>query len=253
MGGPEDLYVVVPFYNEERWIEGLLESLAVQSDLQFVIVLVDNGSSDATGERIADFRQRHPAMPLYLIHEPRKGTGAASDTGFRWAIAHGAQYIARTDADCLLHRDWICNIKRAFIEDRLEFIAGKVKARDDDLRLTIQDRLLVPLLVRAAELSGRLRRRGQQFRYPYVMASGNNMAITAELYERSGGFNRTSIIEDKSDLALSEVVRTLTDRGAMRKDVIAYNSIRRLRSWGYVNTLRWYWNRSYKPAEVDVR
>lgn len=247
------LYVVVPFYNEERWIDSMLDSLASQSDAGFVLVLVDNGSTDATRERIDAFAFEHPAMAIHVVGEPQKGTGAASDTGFRWSIERGAAHIARTDADCLLHHDWVRNIKRALIDDGLEFVAGKVRARNDDIRLTPKDRLLVPLLVRAAEVSGRLRRRGPQFRYPYVMASGNNMAMTADLYVRSGGFNRTSIIEDKSDLALSEKVRTLTSRGAMRRDVIAYNSIRRLRRYGYVNTLRWYWNRSYTPTEVDVR
>jgi hypothetical protein len=85
------------------------------------------------------------------------------------------------------------------------------------------------------------------------MAAGNNLAITADLYERSGGFPRTSIEEVHEDRVLSEVVRTLTTRAAVRRDVTVFNSARRVRSYGYLNTLRWYRNHGYRPSVVDVR
>jgi hypothetical protein len=49
------------------------------------------------------------------------------------------------------------------------------------------------------------------------------------------------------------VVRTLTTRAAVRRDVTVYNSARRVRSYGYLNTLRWYRNHGYRPSVVDVR
>ena len=64
---------------------------------------------------------------------------------------------------------------------------------------------------------------------------------------------RTAIEEAHEDRALSEVVRTLTDRAAVRRDVVVYNSVRRVRAYGYLNTLRWYRNHGYRPATVDVR
>jgi hypothetical protein len=85
------------------------------------------------------------------------------------------------------------------------------------------------------------------------MAAGNNLAITADLYERSGGFPRSSIEEVHEDRVLSEMVRTLTTRAAVRRDVVVYNSARRVRLYGYLNTLRWYRNHGYQPRVVDVR
>ena len=41
-----------------------------------------------------------------IDHEPRKGTGAAADTGVRHAIAHGATHVLRTDADTLPVPGW---------------------------------------------------------------------------------------------------------------------------------------------------
>ena len=85
------------------------------------------------------------------------------------------------------------------------------------------------------------------------MAAGNNLAITAALYQASGGFPRSAIEQQHEDRALSEAVRTLTTRAAVRHDVVVYNSLRRVRAWGYLNTLRWYRNHGYRPAVVDVR
>jgi hypothetical protein len=85
------------------------------------------------------------------------------------------------------------------------------------------------------------------------MVAGNNLAITAELYLRCGGFPRTAIEQAHEDRELSERVRTLTRRAAVRHDVVVYNSVRRARAYGYLNTLLWYWAHKYTPAVVDVR
>ena len=191
-------------------------------------------------------------LPVRLITELQKGTGAAADTGFRAAIAAGAQIIARTDADCIPHVDWVRNIRRAMEHDGLEFVAGKIRPRRDEA-LSPADRIVLPAMIWLAEHYGRLHRRGPQFRYPYFMAAGNNLAITARLYELAGGFPRTAIEEVHEDRALSEQVRTLTSRAAVLRDVIVYNSARRVRAYGYVNTLRWYRNHGYRPPVVDVR
>jgi len=246
-------FVVVPYHNEERGMGATLEALAAQSDPAFSLVLVDNASTDGGPIRAAAFARAHPRLAVHLIREPQKGTGAAADTGFRYAIARGARCIARTDADCLPRHDWVRNAKRAMCDEGLEFVAGKIYPREDEGRLTRRRRVILALMIWTAEHYGRLHRRGPKFRYPYFMAAGNNLAITAELYVRSGGFPRTAIEEAHEDRVLSESVRTITSRAAVRPDMVVYNSARRVQAYGYLNTLRWYRNHGYKPAVVDVR
>jgi len=250
---PLSLFVVVPFYNEARLIRGTLEALAAQSDADFRLVLVDNASTDASREVVYAFAREHLQLKLDMIYESCKGTGVASDSGFRYAIARGATHIARTDADSLPDVHWVRNTKRAFRDHRLEFVAGTIKPRTDDIAQSRFDRLLIPILLWLAEQTGKLRRRGPQFKYPYILAAGNNLAITAELYERAGGFPRTSIDYEHEDRVLSERVRTLTTRGGARSDVVVYNSTRRVKRYGYARTIVWYvFHRGTLP-EVDVR
>lgn len=247
------LCVVVPFYNEARGIGATLRALASQSDRDFSLVLVDNGSEDDGAGVVRAFASDHPALDVHLVHEPQKGTGAAADTGFRFAIAHGARMIARTDADCLPDARWVREVRRALAVDGLEFVAGKIRPRTDEGPVSVAQRCILASMIWLAEHYGRLHRRGPQFRYPYFMAAGNNLAITADLYERSGGFPRTAIEQMHEDRALSERVRTLTSRAEVRREMLVLNSARRVRCYGYLNTLRWYRNHGYRPAVVDVR
>ncbi len=248
-----EFFVIIPAFNEEKCIEATLERLATQSDLDFSLVIVNNQSTDATAEVVNRFCHGHPDLAVHLIDEPQKGTGAAADTGCRYAIANGACYLARTDADCLPDRPWVANIKRAFQVRGLEFVVGRVKVRADDTRVTRTDRLVLPLLWCIGETVGRAIRRGPRFKYRFIAVAGNNLALTSELYLQAGGFPRTKIEDVHEDLVLSEAVRTLTARAGKCRDVVVYNSIRRVKRYGYWNTVMWYWDHRYRSADVDIR
>ncbi|MFC6934520.1 hypothetical protein ACFQHO_32035 [Actinomadura yumaensis] len=86
-----------------------------------------------------------------------------------------------------------------------------------------------------------------------MMMPGCNVAITAELYERSGGFPRTRIEDLHEDRALVNRVRYLTAAYGLRRDVVVYGSVRRLRAYGLVGTLGWYADHRNRPAVVDIR
>ena len=249
------LFVVVPFFNEEGGMAATLESLAAQTDRDFRLVLVDNGSTDKGPALARRFAQRNKSFPVYVVQEATRGTGAAADTGFRFAIGRGAQYIARTDADCLPDPDWTRNLKAALCGDGLEFVAGRILPREDEVPMSAGGRIILAAMLWVAETYGKLRpdRRGSRFLYPYFLAVGNNLAISASLYERSGGFPRSRLEELNEDRVLSEKVRTLTTRAAKRDDIVVRNSVRRLRAYGVVNTLRWYRNRGFRPEVVDIR
>jgi glycosyltransferase involved in cell wall biosynthesis len=247
------LWVVVPFFNEARGIEATLAALAAQHDPAFTLVLVDNASTDGGAAVAERFLRARPAMRWEMIHEPQKGTGAAADTGVRHAIARGAQWVARTDADCLPDARWTRVIRHAFTGQQLQFVAGRIRPRLDEGPVSRTGRAILAAMIWLAEHYGRLHRRGPQFRYPYFMAAGNNLAIGAGLYLRSGGFPRTAIEHEHEDRVLSEKVRTLTTRAAVRDDMVVLNSVRRVHRYGYLNTLRWYRNHGYRPLVVDVR
>jgi glycosyltransferase involved in cell wall biosynthesis len=246
------LAVVVPAFDEAAGIGATLRALAGQRDRDFRLVVVDNASTDGTGDVVRAFAAAHPAMRVEVVDEPQRGTGAAADTGMRHAIATGATHLARTDADCLPDPDWTARVKAAFAE--LDLVSGRLRPRrDEGLRGWQRGALVAAVAVAAA--FGRVRpgNRVPGARGPYVMAAGCNMAISAELYLRAGGFPRTRIEDLHEDRALVNAVRPLTARYGHRRDVVVRGSSRRVRAWGLVRTLGWYADHRYRPEVVDIR
>ncbi|MFM7030724.1 MAG: glycosyltransferase [Micrococcales bacterium] len=247
------LSVVIPVYNEAAGIGPTLSALLNQSDTDFDVVFCDNNSTDGTGDLIREFAATH-ALDWVVVEESRKGTGAAADTACRAAIARGATHLARTDADCVPAPNWVEAIKSLF--DRgFEFISGWSEARRDDPPISQARVRQLAAATELAVLFGKVRpsNRGHEFKGPYQMTSGNNMAISSALYEQVGGFTRTAIEEVHEDRELINAVRRVTNRYVFSRRVLVYASARRVQAWGLVATLEWY-RRHRRPAgTVDVR
>ena len=86
--------VIIPIYNKEAYVEACLESLLKQDFKDFEIVIVDDGSTDRSGE-ICD-RMAERDSRILVIHTPNGGVTAARRKGVE--AAHGC-YILFVDAD----------------------------------------------------------------------------------------------------------------------------------------------------------
>ncbi len=225
------LAVVVPVFNEPS-IGRTLEGLYRQQHRDGVrVYVVDNGSTDDTRARIAGFLAGRDGFPLTVLEEPVKGTGAASDTGFRRAITDGFDLVCRTDGDSVPRPDWTGRILAGFAaRPGLALLGGRSVPLDDAYRRA-GDALVIPaafLVLRALLAAGHLDRS-----YLRVVA-GHNLATRAAAYERVGGFPRTSIAERDEDIEYTlRVARTL-GRSAVRIDrgMVVATSMRRIRAYG---------------------
>ena len=84
------VYVIIPALNEEAAIGGVVKA-ALSEGVQAVIV-VDNGSSDATAARAEE-------AGAIVVTEPRRGYGFACNAGSLEAISRGADLLAFMDGD----------------------------------------------------------------------------------------------------------------------------------------------------------
>ena len=242
------LWVIVPAYQEEDRIGTTLDALAAQTDRDFTLLVVDNGSTDDTVAVVRRFAARAP-LRVRITAEPERGTGCAVDTGFRYAISRGAALLARTDADCLPHPGWVA-AARAALTSGADMVFGQIWARRDEHGLI--GRAWFRVLVALAAGFGRLRpaNRGDEFLTPYRMHAGNNMAITTATYLACGGMPRRPSPTDR--LFLNRV-RRHTAAIVYRPDMVVENSTRRLRAYGLIGTARWYLDRGSGDLTPDPR
>ncbi len=84
------VYVVIAAFNEQHTIHATIESLREKYPN---VIVVDDGSGDATGERALD------AGATVLSHLFNRGQGAALQTGIEYALKCDASIIVTFDAD----------------------------------------------------------------------------------------------------------------------------------------------------------
>ena len=90
------IFVIIPAFNEERTIGSVVES--VRKELgkwagDFRVLVVDDGSSDRTGELA------RKAGARVVTHRMNRGLGAALGTGLRLAKEGGAEVVVTFDGD----------------------------------------------------------------------------------------------------------------------------------------------------------
>lgn len=112
--------LVVPAYNEESAIEGVVERLAgLKLGVPIELIVVDDGSRDGTAGVLARIAPRFPTLRI-VRHEVNKGYGASLKTGFANA-SHDVVVI--TDADGTYPEDRIADLL-ARIDDGAEMAVG---------------------------------------------------------------------------------------------------------------------------------
>src|SRR3989344_4702815 len=98
--------LIIPAYNEEKYIGECLKSVIENSDGKFhEIIVVDNGSTDRTTEIARGF------SCIKVVHEKLKGTNRARERGLRESTG---DLIAFIDADTQLHSNWHDTAQKIF-------------------------------------------------------------------------------------------------------------------------------------------
>lgn len=106
--------VVIPAFNEERFIGSCIQHLRNQSVLPVEILVIDNNSTDRTAA-IAQ------TMGVQVLFERAQGITPARDTGFN---AARGDIIARCDADTRVFSNWIAQLKKAFEDPTVVGVTG---------------------------------------------------------------------------------------------------------------------------------
>ncbi|MDO5703001.1 MAG: glycosyltransferase family 2 protein, partial [Lachnospiraceae bacterium] len=96
------LYIVIPAYNESENVSSVIDAwydIISGHDGGGLsrLVIVNDGSTDDTREMVLEMKKSRPL--LTLLTRVNGGHGAAVMTGYRYALANGADYIFQTDAD----------------------------------------------------------------------------------------------------------------------------------------------------------
>lgn len=108
--------VIVPAYNAAANIDDVIHAIRSQDTKHsYEVIIIDDGSTDTTASIIRKF-------PDVIYHyQANAGPASARNHGAR--LAKG-EYLAFTDSDCRVHRDWLNQLISGFTTSTIGVVAG---------------------------------------------------------------------------------------------------------------------------------
>ncbi|MGA9753776.1 MAG: glycosyltransferase family A protein [Desulfobaccales bacterium] len=175
--------VIIPTYNRAALVGQALASVQAQSFRDFEVLVVDDGSTDATPEVLAGWREVR-----VLRHPRRRGVSAARNTGV--ACARG-EWLAFLDSDDL----W----RPAKLARQMAYLADR-----PDLRLCQTDETWVRRGVRVNQPLTHRKVAGWIFgpSLERCMVSPSAVVLHRRVFEDHGGFDTTLAAGEDYDLWL---------------------------------------------------
>ena len=78
--------VIIPIYNQERYLPNCLISLERQTLLNKEIILVNDGSTDHSQDIVDDFCKRHQDWNITVLKRPKGGVSVARNSGIKVSL-----------------------------------------------------------------------------------------------------------------------------------------------------------------------
>lgn len=136
--------VIIPVYQVENFLERAVDSVLVSTLKELEIILVDDGSEDASKE-ICDAYQKAYPEKIKVLHKENEGLGMARNSGI--GLARG-EYIAFLDSDDTIEPQMyekmyekavegnfqivMCDVRILYVEENHTVVVTSYKAEEID-------------------------------------------------------------------------------------------------------------------------
>jgi glycosyltransferase involved in cell wall biosynthesis len=168
--------VIVPVYNRRDEVEDLLRSLTRQTDKNFDIILVEDGST----ERCEDIALRYSSeLDLRYFYKANEGRSIARNYGLEHATG---QYFVFFDSDCVIPPEYFKTLGDELANNYVPCFGGPDAASDDftDVQKAISFSMTSFLTTGGI--------RGGKVQMEKFVPRSFNMGYSREVWEKVGGF-----------------------------------------------------------------
>lgn len=112
----EKVSVIVPVYNDEKYLKQCIDSILNQTYSNIELILIDDGSTDNSPKICEDYRQRDDRVRV--LHKENGGVGSSRNA---WLAMATGEYVLFVDND-----DWL-------LENHIEDLYNNLKKHDSDI------------------------------------------------------------------------------------------------------------------------
>lgn len=176
--------IIVPVYNRPQEVQELLESLTHQTEKNFEVIIVEDGSS-VPCKTIAD--QYADQLQIQYIYKSNSGPGPSRNVGYQNAKG---DYFVVFDSDCMLPPAYFEAVEKGLRELKLDAWGGPDKASD---KFTTKQRAMAYTMSSFLTTGGI---RGGKKRVGWFQPRSFNMGISRQVFVSTGGFKFDRFAED---------------------------------------------------------
>ncbi len=199
-----DISIVIPAFNEEESISELVQEIKeCMKGMQYEIIVIDDGSTDGTWERITELSSRFPLKGLKL--SSNQGKAAALAAGF---VESSGTYVVTMDADLQDDPSEIPEMIKLMEEKNYDLVSGWKKSRKDPVGKTLPSKLFnltvklttgvklhdfnCGLKVYRSSVAKNLELYGEMHRYTPVLAAQQGFSVGEKVvHHRSRKYGKT--------------------------------------------------------------
>jgi len=211
-----NISVVIPAYNEEKYIERCLKSLQHQQfDGNYEVIVSDDSSTDGTvqiSEALADRVITHPKSTI------SRGRQIGADMA-RYDV------LAFTDADTFITPNWLAHIASTLEDPQAAGVHGTLMPLDGTRFESHFCRYVLPPY---SQFMAKINK-------PSV--PGANFAVKKKAFRKVGGFNTR--LYTGEDVELCNRIKSIGPI-MFNPEALVYVSTRRIRKWGYMKTVSFH-------------
>lgn len=95
--------VIIPVYNSEKFLNRCLKSIFLQTLSDFEVILINDGSNDASYEIMLKYKEKYPSK-VKIISQANMGVSVARNMGI---LQSKGEYIAFVDSDDFVATDYL--------------------------------------------------------------------------------------------------------------------------------------------------
>ncbi|WP_405294135.1 glycosyltransferase [Methanobrevibacter sp.] len=122
--------IFIPAHNEEHTIEATVRSVCESEyykneEINYEVIVINDGSTDSTGEILANLKKDLPQLKIVTRHPPRSGKGKGFVLNDALTLSRG-EIIGVFDADTQIKTDYLMTIVQYLNED-IDGVQSRVK------------------------------------------------------------------------------------------------------------------------------
>jgi GT2 family glycosyltransferase len=202
--------IVIPTYNEEKYIGATLQSIARQPYHDIEVLLADSKSSDKT---VVIAKKIYPSIKVVV--DEKGGVSPACNKAVKAAKAGIILFI---DADTSITKNLLKAYEEAFDDDGVVAATGPIEPLENTTSsISAGFKIISVYLVKFFISIGK----------PSTISS--NLAVSKQAFQKIGGFNES--MKTYYDWDLSNRIRKL-GKVVFVPQAIAKTSVRRVKKWG---------------------